>query len=180
MKAFSTLAMLSLAMVFVVMPGRLAAQSSPEPFQIALFNPIQIRSEDAEIQILRLSLLYGKNVAVKGLDVGLVSHNTGGISKGLQYGLVGYVEGDFLGWQDTAVNVVNGVFTGLQGPGLYNGLGSGEAFQWGLVNNAEDVSGFQLGLVNIAQSMYGLQIGLINIIQDKTRWSVLPIVNWSF
>lgn len=180
MRAFPAVAMLVFAIGLGSIPGKLEAQSSAESFQLALFNPVQIRPEDTDIRILRLSLIYGKNVSVKGLDVGLVSHNTGGISKGLQYGLVGYVEGDFLGWQDTAINVVDGVFTGFQGPGLYNGIGAGEAFQLGIINNADDISGFQLGLVNIARSMYGLQIGLVNIIQDKTDWSFLPIVNWSF
>ena len=99
--------------------AELEAQSADEPFELAVFSPLQVRSEDSAIQILRLSLIYRENVSVKGLDVGLVARNTGGVSKGLQYAVVGFVEGDFVGWQNTAVNIVQGTFTGLQGPGLY-------------------------------------------------------------
>lgn len=181
MRALSKVAMLVFVTALGVLPGKLEAQSEAQPFQIALFNPIQIRPEEADIGILRLSVIYGKNSSVRGLDLGLVMHNTGGTSKGLQLGLVGYTQGDFLGWQHTLVNVVNGTFTGFQGgTSLYNGIATGEAFQFGVVNHADRISGFQLGLVNLAESMYGLQIGLVNIIEDKTSWSFLPIVNWSF
>ena len=71
-----------------------------EPFELALFSPLQVRGPDTAVNVIRLSLLYGENVSVRGLDVGLVSRNTGGESKGLQYSLVGYVQGDFVGWQN--------------------------------------------------------------------------------
>ena len=76
--------------------------------------------------------------------------------------------------------MVDGSFTGLQGPAAYNHAGTGELFQVGFVNSADDVSGFQLGIVNFAENLYGLQIGVINIIESKTDFSFLPIVNWSF
>ena len=159
----------------------LHAQSTDEPFELALFTPLQVRGPDSAIQILRLSLIYGENVSVKGLDISLVGRNTGGISKGLQYALVGYVEGDFVGWQDGYIaGIVEGDFKGLQGPAAYNRLETGEGVQLGLINQAAEMSGFQLGVVNFAESMYGLQNGLVNIIQDKTSISFLPIVNWSF
>lgn len=159
--------------------GTLQAQENAQSFELALFSPVQVRSPDVPIRILRLSLIYGENVSVRGLDVGLVARSTGGISKGLQYGLVGLVDGDFVGWQNTFINVTRGEFVGLQ-TAAYNEIGTGEAFQFGLVNRAEDVSGFQLGFVNLAENMYGLQIGLVNVIQSKTSFSFLPIVNWSF
>ena len=150
-----------------------------KPFQLALFNPAQIRGEEESIFIFRFNLIYGKNVSIKGLDLGLANHLTGGESKGLQWGLIGIVEGDFIGWMDNAINIVDGHFGGLQS-GFYNGLGDGEAVQFGFVNNAADMSGFQLGFINMAESMYGLQIGLINIIRSKERFPILPIVNWYF
>ena len=52
-----------------VVPVRARAQQE-SPFQLALFSPVQIRPEEDGIVILRLSLLYGKNAYVKGLDVG--------------------------------------------------------------------------------------------------------------
>ena len=170
MRRLLVLAALTAAVGLAALASELEAQSADEPFEFALFSPLQVRGPDSAIQVLRLSLIYGENVSVKGLDIGLVM---------LQWGLVGFVEGDFVGWQNTWVNVVDGTVTGLQ-TGLYNQTAAGEVFQLGLVNMADDVSGFQLGLVNFAENMYGLQIGLVNIIQSKTAFSFLPIVNWSF
>jgi hypothetical protein len=155
------------------------AQTSEKFFQLAVVNPIQIRGEDEAINILRLNLIYGKNTYVQGIDIGLVNHNTSGVSIGWQYGLVGFVEADFTGWHDNFVNIVRGEFNGFQS-GFYNEMGSGKAFQWGFINRAEYVSGFQLAIVNYTENMYGLQIGLINIIRQKEELPVLPIVNWSF
>ncbi len=137
-----------------------------KPIQLALFNPIQIFDENTSITGLRISLLYGKNKTVSGLDWGLVNHTTSGVSKGVQFGLVGIVEADFIGWQDNGVNITHGNFEGLQ---------------WGLVNYAGSVSGVQLGLVNYASNMKkGLQIGLVNIIKTGGQFPVFPIVNWAF
>lgn len=159
--------------------GELQAQENAQSFELALFSPVQVRSPEAPIRILRLSLIYGENVSVRGLDVGLVARNTGGISKGLQHALVGIVDGEFVGWQNSFVSINRQDFLGLQS-GFYNEMGTGEAVQLGFLNRADDVSGFQLGFINLANDMYGLQIGLVNVIESKTSFSFLPIVNWSF
>jgi hypothetical protein len=141
------------------------AMAESKPIQLSLFPPIQLVSEIESIGGVRLSLLYGKNTYVSGLDVGLVSHATSGVSKGVQFGLVGIVDADFTGFQDTWVNVTKGKM---------------EGFQWGLVNYAGHASGFQLGFVNYAVTMKGLQIGLLNFIKQGGQFPVFPIVNWSF
>ena len=162
-----------------VFPTRAFAQQE-RPFPLALFNPVQIRAEEDAITILRLSLLYGKNAYVKGLDLGLVNHTTTGTTKGWQLGVVGYNEGDFVGWQDNHVNVTEGVFLGLQS-GIFNSAGGGEGVQFGGINVSDArFSGLQLSLVNIAEDLYGIQIGLVNIIKSKETLSFLPIVNWKF
>ena len=146
----------------------LAAQAVPaqdKPIQLSLFAPVQIVPESKGIAGVRLSLLYGRNTHVSGLDWGLVSHCTSGMSKGVQWGLVGLVDADFTGWQGTAVNITKKDF---------------EGFQWGIVNYAGHANGFQLGLVNYAMTMKGLQIGLVNIIKQGGQFPVFPIVNWSF
>lgn len=135
------------------------------PIQVALFTPVQIFPESDVITGLRINILYGRSATVKGLDIGFVNHNTSGISKGFQYGFVGIVDADFVGWQDNAINIVNQNF---------------EGFQSGIVNYAHYASGFQLGFVNYAASMKGLQIGLVNIIKQGGQFPVFPIVNWSF
>ncbi len=150
-----------LAMIFTAPPA--AAQE--KPIQLSLFNPIQIVPEGSPIKGVRLSLLYGRNTTVTGFDWGLVSHTTTGLSKGVQFGLVGIVDADYLGFQSTVVNITKGNF---------------EGFQWGVVNYANHANGFQLGLVNYAVTMKGLQIGLINIIKQGGQFPIFPIVNWSF
>jgi len=148
-------------------------------FQLALINPVQLRDESLSILVLRLNLIYGKNVSVHGLDLGLINHSTGGTSLGLQYGLVGYVEGSFVGWQNNVIDIVKERFTGLQS-GLYNQIGQGEAVQYGGLNVANSMSGLQLGLINYTRTMYGLQLGILNIIKDKDKLPVLPLINWDF
>ena len=153
--------------------------TAAKSFELALFPGVQIRGEDSAIQILRLGI-YNRNVSVKGLDIGIVNETTGGVTKGLQIGVVGLARGDFSGWQNNIVNIVHGEFNGFQGAGIYNRMGHGEAFQLGFFNRADDISGFQLGIVNWAGNMRGIQVGLINIISGKESFQFLPIVNWSF
>lgn len=153
---------------FVILSAVLFAQSAlaaAKPIQLSLFPPIQLVSENEAVGGLRISFLYGKNTTVTGLDIGLVSHATEGVSKGVQFGFVGIVDADFTGFQDTWVNVTKGKM---------------EGFQWGIVNYAGHASGFQLGFVNYAKTMKGLQIGLLNFIKQGGQFPVFPIVNWSF
>ena len=149
--------------VLILTAAPVLAQNSP--FQLSLVAPVQIFPERYSITGLRLNLIYGRNVSVTGLDVGLVNHTTTGKFKGLQYGLVGLADSDFAGWQDNVANIVNGKF---------------EGFQYGFVNYAGNMNGFQLGFVNYAQTAKGLQIGLINIIRQGGQFPIFPIVNWSF
>jgi hypothetical protein len=140
-------------------------QAQEKPIQLSLFAPVQLFSENTAIKGIRLNLLYGRNVSVTGLDWGLVNHTTTGDFLGVQFGVVGYTEANFTGWQDNWVNVVKGNFEGLQ---------------WGAVNYANNAKGLQLGFVNYAVTMNGLQIGLVNIIKQNGAFPVFPIVNWSF
>jgi len=141
------------------------ASAQNKPIQLALFNPVQIFPENTSISGIRLSLLYGKNVSVGGLDWGLVNETTSGQSVGWKLGLVGLNSGSFVGLQTCFVNLTEG---------------SAEGVQWGFYNHAGRMSGFQLGLVNECGSMNGIQIGLVNIIKAGGQFPVFPIVNWSF
>lgn len=156
--------MLGVAVLSLLLSSHIAT-AQEKPIQLSLFAPVQIVSENHGIAGLRLSLIYGKNTHVSGLDWGLVSHSTSGQSKGVQWGLVGLNDANFVGWQGTAVNITKGNF---------------EGFQWGIVNYAGHASGFQLGFVNYAVTMNGLQIGLVNIIKQGGQFPVFPIINWSF
>jgi hypothetical protein len=151
-----------------------------KPFQLALWTPVAVRSEDEAITIFRLNVIYGRNVSIKGLDIGIANHCTGGISKAWQIGVLNSVEGDFIGWQDAwVVNYTGGKFIGFQS-GIYNEAAEAEAFQLGIINKAGNMSGFQLGFVNWCESMHGLQIGLANYIASKETLPFFVFVNWSF
>jgi hypothetical protein len=154
-----------------------AAEGGTKPIQIALFNPVQAFPEETSILGVRLNLLYGKNQDVTGLDLGLGNHVVGR-AVGLQYGLVGYVEGSFWGWQNNAFNYASD-FQGFQ-HGFYNGAKKAVGFELGFVNITEDAHGLQIGVFNMTQTLYGLQIGAINVVRQKENLPILPIVNWSF
>lgn len=161
-KKFALLCGVALAaLMFVACP----AIAEEKPIQLALFNPVQIFPESTSITGVRFSLLYGRNVSVTGLDLGLVNHVTTGPFVGYQRGGVGLVDSDFTGWQDCVVNVTKKKM---------------EGFQSGFVNYAGHASGFQLGIVNYAVTMHGLQIGLVNIIKQGGQFPFFPIINWSF
>ena len=133
-----------------------------KPVQLALFNPLQIVPEDESISGFRLSLIYGRNANMTGLDWGLVTKTTGNFS-GVQWGFVGLVDGNFEGWQDNFVSITNGSFKGLQ---------------MGAYNSADFVNGVQFGLINTAGSMKGIQLGLLNFIKQGGFMPFFPIVNW--
>jgi hypothetical protein len=178
MRAGSMILFIFVAISLFLTRGVARAAEGTQPIQVALFNPVQIFPEETSIQGVRLSLLYGVNRDVHGLDLGFVKQNTGN-GLGLQGGLIGLVDGGFQGWQSNAVNLISGEFGGFQ-DGLYNQVGTGTGLQLGFVNISETFSGMQLGVVNKTNAMEGLQIGLVNIISNKEEFPFLPIVNWSF
>lgn len=147
----------------VLLSTNLKAQDNP--FQLSLFNPIQIVPENESVSGIRLNLIYTKNVNVTGFDWGLVNVTTGK-QLGVQWGGVNITEGGFTGWQGGFVNVSHGNFVGLQTSmvnyhgGHYNGL--------------------QFSLVNYTETLEGLQLGLINIIGKGGFLPVFPIFNFDF
>lgn len=157
---------LYIAILIILMPiiyGNLFAQDNP--FQLSLFNPIQIVPENESVSGIRLNLIYTKNVNVTGFDFGLVNVTTGK-QLGVQWGGVNVTEGGFTGWQSGMVNVSHGDFVGLQSSWVnYHG---------GYFN------GLQISIVNYTETLKGLQIGLINIIGKGGFLPVFPIFNFDF
>jgi hypothetical protein len=147
-------------------------------FQLSFINPVQIHSEDQAIKGVRLSLLYGRNTDVTGLDASfLVNHVTGDF-EGVQLGIVGLNDGDSAGWQANGINISKGHFYGLQSA-LYNQTLTGRGLQLGWVNHSKgNYRGLQISFVNYAQSINGVQIGVINIIREGGQFPFFPIVNW--
>jgi hypothetical protein len=157
-----------------------SAQVETRPIQVSLVTPIQIVDQNLAVKGLRLNLIYGRNAAMTGLDIGVVNH-TDGLTKALQWGLVGISEANFVGYQNNWIaNITKGDLSGLQ-IGGYNEAGGGEGVQIGLFSNVPNrMSGLQISLVNYAKDLHGLQIGLLNIISSKESFPILPIVNWKF
>ena len=157
---------LYIAILIVLMPtisGNLFAQENP--FQLSLFDPIQIVPNSESISGIRLNLIYSKNVNVTGFDWGLVNVTTGK-ELGVQWGGVNITEGGCTGWQAGFVNVSHGDFVGLQTSWVnYHG---------GYFN------GLQFSIVNYTETLKGLQLGLINIIGKGGFLPVFPIFNFNF
>jgi len=156
---------LSILIAFmVIIPENLFAQDNP--FQLSLFNPVQIVPENESINGIRLNLIFTKNFNVTGFDLGLVNVTTGK-QLGVQWGAVDITDGGFTGWQGGwIVNISKGDFVGLQSAfvnyhgGYFNGL--------------------QISIVNYAATLKGLQLGIINIIGEGGFLPVFPIFNFDF
>jgi len=135
------------------------------PFQLSLFDPIQIVPNHESVSGIRLNLIYTKNLNVTGFDMGLVNVTTGK-QLGVQWGGVNVTEGGFTGWQAGFVNISRGDFVGFQSSWVnYHG---------------GHFNGLQFSIVNYAASLKGLQLGLINIIGEGGFLPVFPIFNFDF
>lgn len=93
-----------------------------------------------------------------------MNHTTSGVSKGIEWGFVGYNEGNFQGWQYNLVSITRENLTGLQ---------------MGAYNTARHTGGVQIGLINHSVTMKGIQLGLLNFIDEGGFLPIFPIVNWS-
>jgi hypothetical protein len=149
--------------VCISMLAALPAAAGEKPINISLFTPISIAKAEDSVTAFRLNLIYGRNTAVKVVDLGLINHTTTGVSSGLQWGAVNFTEHAMDGVQLGAIN--------------YN-KGSAKVFEWGAFNYAETAGGLQLAFVNYAGSIKGVQIGAINIISKGGMFPVMIIANW--
>jgi len=141
----------------------LPAFASEKPINLSIFPPLAIAKPEDSVTAFRFNLIYGKNTAVKVIDIGLVNHTTTGLSNGLQWGFANYTEGEFKGLQVAAININKGTARGLQ---------------WATVNYAENAGGLQIAMVNYARKMDGVQVGVVNIIKEGGMFPVMVIANW--
>lgn len=148
--------------------------------QLALIAPVQIFPESYAVSGLRLNLLYGRNRAMRGLDLGFFNDVTEGV-EGLQLG-VGNSAGNLSGLQIGLYNAAATSDSGCCQIGVLNTL-QGEDDQgamFGLFNMAQGLRGVQLGLINICTTLDGCQLGAINIITQSEALIFCPIFNASF
>ena len=153
-----------IAAFIILLSANIIAQDNP--FQLSLFNPVQIVPENESVNGIRLNLIYTKNVNVTGFDLGLVNVTTGK-QLGVQWGAVDITDGGFTGWQGSCIaNISKGDFVG---------------FQTAAVNyHGAHFNGLQLAVVNYTATLEGLQLGLINIIGEGGFLPVFPIFNFDF
>lgn len=132
--------------------------------QLSLINTVQIVPQNQAVTAFRLAI-YGKNTKTQYFDMGIFTENTSGISKGIQWSLVG-LQDDFTGWQaGTFFNYSTGRVKGLMS---------------GAVNLSGHMSGLQFGIFNMTDTAYGIQIGLLNFIKKGGMLPFFPIFNFSF
>lgn len=151
---------------------------SAAPFQVSVWDSVQVVDRERSIHGFRLTLPYGKNRDIRGFDLGIANLASGDLI-GVQFSAGGYVEGRLRGLQyDWLLAIVEkdaagaqfGVYTSagaLQGVqlGLVNHVaGESEGARLSLVNVAEKSSiGAELGIINYAPRMEGLQLGIVNV-----------------
>lgn len=166
-----TLFLLVTCVLFTTTLNAQAKKEKVTPFQYSIFNPIQLFDEDYDIYGLRLTLAYGVNKSVYGVDSGLYCRTTGdmyglqsavvvcsreGTSSGLTCATVGNLsKGDESGISLAGLfNFAEGEFTGLQAAGI--------------ISRAKKFSGLQIGALNHCDDFYGVQFGLVNICRSQS------------
>lgn len=137
-------------------------------FQFSFFSPLQIFRETTDVSGLRLTLPYGKNADIKGLDLGIANDtdNLYGISLAAMMSrrtenMYGFTFSGFL-------NLSEGDDIGLSIAGIYNQVNQIDGLQYAtLYNQAKMVRGVQFGLVNYCHDMRGAQIGIFNVCKSQ-------------
>lgn len=146
----------------------ISAQEEHKPFQIALYNPVQIVSQDMSVHGFRWNVLYGENEDMVGFDMGIVN-KTNGLQRGAQMGIVNTTKGKFDGFRMGVVNTSKGHMNGytLGAVNLIEGEGNGWAN--GGVNVLDgNFNGLISGMVNVqyAKQIKGAMIGFVNVINE--------------
>ncbi|MDJ0853362.1 MAG: hypothetical protein QNK04_33775 [Myxococcota bacterium] len=147
--------------------------------------------DDPNVSGFRLSLLYGENEKMGGLDLGLLSlsssrnrsgaaiiagiSRTKGRSSGLNSALIITHEGEATGVNASFINIVKTLKSGLN-IGFLNiteGFSSADLSGLGI----SDRSNVQVGFVNVTRKIEKFQFGFLNIAENGFL-PVFPIVNF--
>lgn len=176
------------------------------PFQLSIYNPVQLFKEQKDIVGLRFTLLYGKNADVSGLDLGLGINSSDNFT-GIQIaGIMNNVSPNRYPSKDMVVKGIQiagfgntaDYLYGIQIAGFGNGVTLNAAgIQFGIIGNVastikgiqiagiynynhpkdSSVTGIQIGLFNYAENVTGLQIGLFNACK-RLQGVQIGIVNY--
>lgn len=162
-----------------------AAMAATHPFNLSLTPEVAVYPRGDTIEGLCLSI-WGENQQT-ALAIGIANGSVGnsaGLSagwilnyadayRGIEWAMINYDKGDFLGWQAGFVDYTGNTMMGLQS---------------GVVNYAGRTKGLEFGFVNYTENVEaGGQIGIINIIKSNKSWfgdlpnSLAPVmifINW--
>ncbi len=145
------------------------------PIQFSFFAPLQIFSENHKIFGLRLTLPYGVNRSLYGLDIGLV--NKLDTLYGLGVSALYSVHTKEMYGVNIAgmLNLSTGNHIGFSMAGIYNEAKKVEGIQIAALHNqAKTLNGVQISLFNYCHKMNGVQIGLLNYCKDQPfRYTLL-------
>ena len=190
--------LLAIATLVALAPAIPLANEAPPAglarLQLSFLSPVQLVPESRDVSGLRLSLFFGKNADVSGLDiagVGSSSRNFAGVqlaffangvngkATGVQFAAFNFVEGNVTGAQLAPMaNSAKGTATGVQASLLLNGAERLYGAQIGgvLMNVArEGGTGVQIGVSNFDGGKFtGLQVGLIGSAY-RSNWSTLSV-----
>ncbi len=76
----------------------LFSQPDPQPFQISLWNNVQIVPQEMSVKGFRWNVISGKNENMTGFDMGIVN-KTNGFQKGAQFGIYNQTAYEFTGFR---------------------------------------------------------------------------------
>ncbi len=140
------------------------------PFQISIFDPVQIVDADVAIHGFRWNIIYGNNASVSGLDIGFFNKVQGDLS-GVAFGAVNCADGNVTGRQIALGNHAGGDAVGVQAGLLNWAEGDVDGYQAGIVNRTQgDIIGIQAGEVNWNEGDFsGGQVGIVNIKSRRCR-----------
>ncbi len=198
------LILIFLAVLFFIdlMINSQAAHAAVSPVSITLVPPLQFPAQDFAITGARISLLFGHQRNMYGLDLGVIGNITDQDFSGIGIsGIFNATHGTTHGIQLAGLanyNTNKTTIVGLQAAIGANintaaaevyGLQLAAAnicdhtdingFQVGIINRAQTVRGLQIGLINTVNSLHGVQIGLVNF-NHTGMFSVSPIINIGF
>jgi hypothetical protein len=149
------------------------------PFQLAVAPGAgQVFSKSTPVYGLRVSVLYGIQSKVVGLDLGLF--NDADSMSGVAVGFCGITRGNGVGAHlEFGCSVVEADFAGVQTAFVNRVGGQLAGFQFGIANSAQSGAGLQIGLMNLSDSMRGVQLGLLNW-NSNGFLPLFPFINFGF
>jgi len=152
-------------------PEKAEKEREAEPFtlvQFSFFAPLQIFPEVYNVYGLSLSLPYGSNKKVYGLDLGIVNKEESLYGVGISAFYTKSLKNMYGLNLATAFNLSEGNDKGVSIAGLYNEINTIHGVQMAtLCNQAKRVDGVQIGLFNYCHKLNGMQIGLLNYCKDE-------------